>query len=196
MKTPKLKGNNPFEHGYYEAEDLKAFGFKKLGNNIKIAKNCIITGLHNISIGSNVQIDSGVHLIASKGSLDIGSYVHISAGCYLSCRGGIVLKDYSGLAANVNIYSASDDYTGEYLTNTTVPQEFTKKFTALTVLEEHVIVGTGTSILPGSNIRQGCSIGSMSLVNRNLEEWGVYFGSPAKRIKKRKKDLLKYCPNE
>lgn len=193
---PKSKTSNPFEHGYYETEDLKDFGFKKLGNNVKIAKNCIIIGLDNISIGSNVQIDSGAHLIAGKGSLDLGSYVHISAGCYLSCRGGIVLKDYSGLAANVTIYSASDDYSGEYLTNTTVPQEFTNNFTALTVLEEHVIIGTGTSILPGSNIGKGCSVGAMSLVTRDLEEWGIYFGSPAKRIKRRKKDLLKYCHNE
>jgi len=187
---------NPFEHGYYQTEDLKNFGFKSLGDNVKIAKNCIIIGLENISIGSNVQIDSGVHLIAARGPLDLGNYIHISAGCYFSCRGGIILKDYCGLATKVSIYSSSDDYTGEYLTNPTVPQEFTKHFTALTVLEEHVIVGTGTSILPGSNIGQGCSVGAMSLVTRDLEEWGVYFGSPVKRIKKRKKDLLKYCLNE
>jgi len=192
----KPKTNNPFEHGYYETEDLEGLGFKSLGDNVKIAKNCVIIGLHNISIGSNVQIDSGVHLIAARGFLDLGNYIHISAGCYFSCGGGIILKDYCGLAANVTIYSSSDDYTGRYLTNSTVPQEFRRDLPKLTVLNEHVIVGTGTCILPGSIIEQGCSIGATSLVNRNLEEWGVYFGSPAKRIKRRKKDLLKYCPNE
>tara|TARA_Y100001973_G_scaffold33653_1_gene50714 strand:- start:22405 stop:22971 length:567 start_codon:yes stop_codon:yes gene_type:complete len=186
---------NMFQNGYYSSEELSDVGFKELGDNVKIAKNCIIIGPENISIGSNVQIDGGVYIIAATGYMEIGNHIHISANCYFSCSGGIILKDYCGLASRVTIYSSSDDYTGEYLTNPTVPQEFRKLYPELVTLGEHVIIGTGTAVLPGSNIGQGCSVGAMSLVTRNLEEWGVYFGSPAKRIKNRKKDLLKYCQN-
>ncbi len=31
----------------------------------------------------------------------------------------------------------------------------------------------------------------MTLVNKNLEPWGIYIGIPAKRLKERKKGLLK-----
>ena len=184
-----------FEHGYYTTDDLLEFGFKKVGKNVEIAKNCIIVGLENITIGDNVQIDGGTYLIAKRGFLNIGNYVHLSAGCYLSCAGGITIRDYCGLAAKVTIYSSSDDYTGEYLTNPLVPQQFRDDSPEPVILEEHCIIGTGTSILPGSTIGQGSSVGAMSLVTRKLDEWGVYFGSPAKRIKNRKKTILDYPIN-
>ena len=182
-----------FENGYYVSEELLGAGFKKVGKNVKIAKNCVIIGPENISIGDDVRIDGGVYIIAIEGFLDLGNYIHISAGCYLQCAGGIILKDYCGLSSNVCIYSSCDDYSGKYLTNSTVPQEFRKLYPELVTLEEHVIIGAGTAVMAGSNIGQGCAVGAMSLVTRNLEEWGIYFGSPVKRIKNRKKDLLKYC---
>lgn len=49
---------NPFEVGYYTEADLKDAGFKSLGNNIRIARDCTIMGLSNISIGNNVIIDA------------------------------------------------------------------------------------------------------------------------------------------
>ena len=45
-------------------------------------------------------------------------------------------------------------------------------------------------VLPGVKIGNGTSVGALSLVTKSLDEWGVYFGSPAKRVKARKKDLL------
>ena len=40
---------------------------------------------------------------------------------------------------------------------------------------------------------EGCSVGSMSLVNRSAEPWGVYVGIPARRVKERSRKLLEYC---
>ena len=45
-------------------------------------------------------------------------------------------------------------------------------------------------VLQGMKIGNGSSVGALSLVAKSLEEWGVYFGAPAKRIKARKKDFL------
>jgi len=44
--------------------------------------------------------------------------------------------------------------------------------------------------MPGVNIGEGCSVGAMSLVNKSIEPWGIYFGVPARRIKERKKNIL------
>jgi hypothetical protein len=35
-------------------------------------------------------------------------------------------------------------------------------------------------------ISNGSSVGALTLVNKSLEDWGVYLGAPAKRIKTRK----------
>ncbi len=183
---------NPFDPGYYSESDLKYAGFKSIGKNVRIAKNNNIVGLKNISIRDNVRIDGYCAIIASgDGWLDIGSFVHIGSWCFLSAGAGIRLDDFSGLSQGVRIYSRTDDYTGRHLTNPTVPEKFTGVTSGAVVLERHVIIGSGTIILPRVTVGEGVSVGALSLVTKNLKAWGVYFGAPAKRIKERSKDLLK-----
>lgn len=186
------KGNNPFYKGFFLSEELINMGFKSVGENVKIAKNCTIVGLENISIGCNVQIDEQVFIAANKGFLDIGDHVHIGGGSHLQCGGGITLADFCGLSQGVKIYSVSDDYTGKSMTNTTIPEKYKKLFISEVKLERHVLVGSGSVILPGVKIGIGSAVGALSLVTMSLEEWGIYFGAPAKKIKMRSKHMLTF----
>ena len=43
----------------------------------------------------------------------------------------------------------------------------------------------------GVTLEEGTSIGANSLVLKSTEPWGIYAGSPIKKLKNRKKDLLK-----
>lgn len=181
---------NPFNPGYYRSEELRQFGFRQVGENVMIAKNATIIGLENISIGNNVRIDGGVVLAAHSGSLVLGDYIHIGGGSYLGCAGGITLADFAGLSQGVRIYSSSDDYSGESLTNPTVPAAYLKVKSAPVALGRHVIVGSGSVILPGATIGEGSAVGALSLVQRPLEAWGVYAGAPARRLKARSRALL------
>ena len=181
---------NPFNQGYHTTEQLIEMGFKFVGDNVQIAKNCTIIGLENISLGDNIRIDGGVTLACSSGYLKIGSYVHIGSGCHITCTGGVELSDFSGLSQGVRIYSASDDYSGSSLTNPTVPKKYLKVTVKPVIIGRHVIIGSGSVVLPGVKIGNGTSVGALSLVTKSLDEWGIYLGCPAKRIKARKKNLL------
>ncbi len=181
---------NPFYKGYFKSEELLGMGFKSVGENVKIAKNCTLVGLDKISLGNNIQIDENVFIAANSGPLSIGDYVHIGGGCHLNCAGGITLSDFSGLSQGVRIYSVTDDYTGFSLTNATVPKKFKNVKIASVFLGKHVLIGSGCVILPGVQIGIGSSVGALSLVNISLKEWGVYIGVPAKRIKARSQKLL------
>lgn len=182
---------NPFDVGYYNEDELKEFGFNRLGKNIAIAKNCTIIGVQNISIGDHVRIDGYSTIVASgSGFLSLGSFIHIGGYALLSAGAGITLNDFSGISQGVKIYSKTDDYSGNFLTNPTVDEKFTSISAGEVVLDRHVIVGSGTVILPGVTIGEGSSVGALSLVTKSLPEWGVYFGAPAKKIKDRKKKLL------
>jgi galactoside O-acetyltransferase len=57
-------------------------------------------------------------------------------------------------------------------------------------LGRHVIVGSGSVILPGVTLEDGVAVGALSLVTKDCEAFGVYAGNPARRIKERKRDLL------
>ena len=101
-----------------------------------------------------------------------------------------MLGDFCNLSSRVSIYSSSDDYSGQTLTNPTVPDEFKNVTHAPVRLGRHVIVGSGSVILPGVSIGQGVAIGALSLVKQDCDEFGIYAGNPARRIKERSRALL------
>jgi acetyltransferase-like isoleucine patch superfamily enzyme len=115
--------------------------------------------------------------------------------CVIVGNGGVTLKDFSGLSSRVALYSATDDYSGSSLTNPTIPKEYLNVLQGEIVLDRHVIIGTNSTVLPNVTIGEGSSVGAHSLVTKNLDSWGIYVGTPVKRIKDRKKDLLKMEKN-
>ena len=183
---------NPFNAGYYTEDELQKMGFKSIGKNVRIAKNNTIVGLEKISIGDNVRIDGYCAIIASgDGFVDIGSYIHIGGWSYLSAGHGISLEDFVNISQGVRIYTRTDDYSGESLTNPMIPEKYSDVSSGSVVLKKHVIVGSGYIILPNLIIAEGASIGALSLVKENLSAWGIYCGVPAIKIKNRSKNLLK-----
>jgi acetyltransferase-like isoleucine patch superfamily enzyme len=182
---------NPFDPGYYDEHDLANAGFRSLGSNVRIARNCTIIRPDRIQIGSNVRIDGYTSLIADDTAfIELGSFIHVGAYCLLSGGDGITMNDFSGLSQGVRIYSRTDDYTGRHLTNPTVPVKYTGVSRGLVSLGRHVIIGTQSIILPGITIGDGAAVGALSLVTKNLEEWNVYFGIPVRRLKSRSRRLL------
>jgi dTDP-4-amino-4,6-dideoxy-D-glucose acyltransferase len=176
---------------YLTEEDLKDFGFKSIGKNVRISSDARIYGQENISIGNDVRIDDFVILSAVNGYINIGNYVFIARNSHLSGFLGIEMHDFSSMAANVVIYSASDDYSGDFLTAQAIPQKYTAHIGGKVVVGKHVIIGSGCTIIGACNIGEGCSIGAMSLIQKDLLPWGVYVGIPCKRLKERKNGLLK-----
>lgn len=180
-----------FDPGYYTDEELNEAGFRALGSNVSISRSCTIVGIENISIGNNVRIDGYCSLIAAgSGYLEIGSYIHIGGYCLLSAGDGIVMEDFSGLSHGVMIYSRTDDYSGRHLTNPMVPEKYLGVTGGEVRLQRHALIGSGSVILPKVTVGEGSSVGALSLINKSLEPWGVYFGAPAKRLRARSRKLL------
>jgi acetyltransferase-like isoleucine patch superfamily enzyme len=182
-----------FTNRYYETNDLRRFGnFASVGENVRIAENCIILGQQNIHIGNNVRIDPFTTITAIGGYVRIGSNIHIGSYCFLAGGCGIVMVDFSGLSQGVKIYSKSDDYSGKYLTNPTVPSEYTNATGEEVWLQKHVIIGSASVILPGVILPEGCAIGALSLVTRSskFEPFNIYAGNPLTLIKERSRLLL------
>lgn len=183
---------NPFDHGYYSDQELQQFGFKAIGTNVTIAKNATIIGLENISIGDNVRIDGYTLLIApGSGWITLGSFIHIGSHCILLAGDGVAMGDFSTLSHGVRIFSRSDDFSGEYMTNPTVPSKYTGVTGGTVSLGRHAIIGSSTVILPRVVIGEGSAVGALSLVKHNLGAWGMYCGTPAKRIGDRSRGLLR-----
>jgi galactoside O-acetyltransferase len=177
--------------GYYTEHDLADFGFASLGTNVRISSDARVYGAERISIGNDVRIDDFVMLATGEGSITIGNSVYIARCCNLTGTFGIELCDYSSMAANTVIYSASDDYSGEFMTAQAIPKEFTKFVGGKVTIGRHVIIGASSVIIGKADIGEGCSLGAVTVVvDQDLDPWGMYVGNPARRVKERKRDLL------
>lgn len=164
---------------------------KRLGKNSIIGKTVRIRYPELVSIGDNCIIDDFTY-ISTK--LELGNNVHISSGCKLigGKKSTVIMESFSTTAPNVVLAAGNDDYTSG-IGSPTVPSEFKGNVTYGKIrLGELTIVGSNSVILPNVNLNEGSSLGALSLAKADLQEWWLYAGIPAKKIKKRKKtEILK-----
>lgn len=173
---------------YLNQEQLISLGFKSLGVNVKISEKASIYDCEQIEIGDHSRIDD---FCIISGRVKIGKYCHITPMCLVAGGiPGITFSDFTTIAYGVKIFSQSDDYSGDSLTNSLIPKKYKKEIFDPVVLGKHVIVGANSIVMPGVHIGEGCSVGAMSLVNKSTAPWGIYVGTPAKRIKDRKKNII------
>jgi acetyltransferase-like isoleucine patch superfamily enzyme len=176
--------------GYLSEKNIKDMGFGHVGKNTQLSEKASYYNCPQISIGDNVRIDDFCVLSAGVGGIYIGQHIHIATQSILIGSGKITLDDYSNISSRVSIYSSSDDYSGSSMTNPTIPPEFTSVLHADVHIGRHVIIGSGSVILPGVTLEEGVAIGALSLVNKNCESFWIYSGIPVKRKKERKQELL------
>lgn len=175
-------------NSFYEREELEAMGFAALGDNVLVSRKSSIYGAANISIGNNVRIDDFSIL---SGKITIGNYVHIAAYvCLFAGSAGIEMDDFSGISSHCAVYAQSDDYKGNALTNPMVPDEFRAVYGTTVHIGRHVVIGTGSTILPGVTLGDGSSFGAMTLINKNADPFAIYTGIPMQKRGERSKRIL------
>jgi acetyltransferase-like isoleucine patch superfamily enzyme len=177
-------------NSFYNIKELKNLGLKKIGKNVSISRKCSIYSPENIVIGSNVRIDDFCIL---SGKITLGNYIHIAAYTALYGKFEIQMDDYTGLSPRCTVFSASDDFSGNYLISPMVPDAYTNVSGGKVTFKRLCQVGSGSIILPAVTLHEGVVVGAMSLVKKDLEAWGIYAGNPVKFIKAREKKVIKFC---
>ena len=114
---------------------IKKMGFKSLGRNVLISDKAAIYNTDQIEIGDNSRIDD---FCVISGKVSIGRNVHITVFCNLAGgEKGITFGDFSCLAYGCHVFTQSDDYGGETLTNSTVPDKYKQEVTKAIIIGKH-----------------------------------------------------------
>lgn len=174
---------------FFSDEELAAIGFLSLGRNVRLSRKTSIYGASRISIGDNVRIDDFTILSAGEG-ITIGRHVHIAGYVSFLGKERITLEDFSQVSGRTSIYSATDDFSGDYLIGPTIPDAFLNVQAAPVTLRRHALIGAACVILPGAILSEGVAVGAMSLVRGTLDPWTIYAGVPAKAVKARSRKML------
>jgi acetyltransferase-like isoleucine patch superfamily enzyme len=176
---------------YFTDDQIEKIGFKSVGKHVKISDRASIYNADQICIGDHSRIDD---FCVISGKINIGRNVHITPQCLVAGgKPGIEIDDFVALAYGVKVFAQSDDYSGETMTNSTIPSKYKKELMLPVSIKCHSIVGACSVILPGVTLSEGTAIGAMSLVLETTEAWSIYVGTPAVRLKSRKQTLLSYA---
>lgn len=138
---------------------------KQCGILLEISPYVILDGAKNISIGNRCRINRGVHI---------------------NGHGGITIGNYILIGMNVVILTANHNFD-----KLDIPI-YCQDSTANKVdIGDDVWLGANSIILPGVSIGRGCVVGAGSVVTKNIPEYSIAVGNPAKVIKTRKMRQLK-----
>ena len=122
-------------------------------------------------IGENSVVNNGLTVVLPK-NVTIGSGVTVMNGALMMAAGGITIEDKVLIAANVKLITNNHDpYERDILTCRPI------------LIKEGAWVGAGATILPGVTVGKYAIVGSDSVVTKDIPDYAVAVGIPAKVIK-------------
>ena len=153
-------------NSFYSEMELQSMGFKSIGKDCKISRHASFYGVSNIIIGNNVRIDDFCIL---SGNITLGNNIHISAYVALYGSMGITLEDYTGISPRSTIYSAMDDFNGDYLIGPIHKTEDINVTGGKVLMKQFSQIGCNSVVFPNVTIAEGCVIGAFSMVKTSTQ---------------------------
>ncbi len=128
----------------------------------------------NLGAGSYVSAPlSG----ACVSSMKIGKNVFINSNLLAMARGGITIEDEARIAANVQL-----------ITNNHDPYDLDILPCRPILICRSAWIGAGATILPGVRIGRHAVVGAAAVVTKDVPDYAVAVGNPAKVVKMLDKD--------
>jgi acetyltransferase-like isoleucine patch superfamily enzyme len=153
---------------------------KKVGNDLEVGANVGFKHLETFQIGNNVFIGESVYLQGRlNGVAKIGDGCWIGPQAYLDAR-NLELGKHVGWGPGAKVLGSE---------HTAIPIDEPVISTTLrckpVVVEDWADIGTNAVILPGVRIGKGAIIGAGAVVNKDIPQFTVAAGVPAKFIRNR-----------
>lgn len=133
----------------------------------------------------DVRISSTVDII-NKHKFDVGDNVWINHYTRIDASTGVKIGEGCQIGSSVGIFSHSSHNAirlmGRHYMK--IPKEQRVGYiTKETVIGEYTFIGSGTYVMAGVKIGKGCVIGTNSVVTKDIPDFSIAVGSPARVIK-------------
>jgi len=112
-------------------------------------------------------------------NLSIGDRSELGTRCMV--YGGVEIGDYVIMGPDVKIYSRNHRFD-----DTTIPIAMQGTVTKKTRIGDDVWIGTNVVIVPGVSVGSHCVIGAGAVVTKDIPDWSVVGGAPARIIRSRR----------
>jgi acetyltransferase-like isoleucine patch superfamily enzyme len=157
------------------------------GRNSYIKNSCLVVNKKYIFIGNNVYIRNYARIEPVVSWKDkkyspkiiIGDNVSIEQGLHLTCANKVEIQDGCLITPYCSITDIDHSY--EDISKRILEQELDIKET---IIGKNSMLGTGSKIMAGVTIGEHCIIGANSVVTKDIPDYCVAVGTPARIIKR------------
>jgi acetyltransferase-like isoleucine patch superfamily enzyme len=131
----------------------------------------------NFSVGSNCIIEDFATINNGVGDVSIGN--NVGVGLSNVIIGPVKIGNYVMMAQNIVISGLNHGYE-----DITTPPRLQKVVTKQITIEDNVWIGANSVVTAGVTIGKHAIIGAGSVITKNIPEYSVAVGNPARVIKK------------
>jgi acetyltransferase-like isoleucine patch superfamily enzyme len=165
------------------------FGHKiQCGKNLNMMEYSSINALSydgveigdNFTLGKYAMIECTGVLRNVGNSIKIGNNVGINHYCFIGVRGDIEIGNNVIFGPRVNVFSENHNFN-----RIDIPIKDQGVTKDKTIIGNDVWIGANVSIMSGVKIGNGCIIAAGAVVSKDVEDFSIVGGVPAKLIKKR-----------
>jgi maltose O-acetyltransferase len=134
--------------------------------------------LTNIRLGAGTVIHTPARFLG-MGCITVGSHTTINSNCYLDNRVGLIIGSNVSVAHGTKIYTLGHDIDDPHFAVKGAEVE----------IGDYACIFSNVLIMPGVKIGKGAVVFAGSVVTKDVGEYEVVGGNPAKFIRHRSKDL-------
>jgi len=134
-----------------------------------------------MKIGKNSTIHMWANFFEPK-NIRIGEDTKIGDHAFLDGRAPLIIGNHTDIASYVMIYNSEHDLEDPYFKAILEPVE----------IGDYVFIGPRAIILPGVKIGKGAVVAAGAVITKDVEDFVIVGGVPAKPIGERKNKKLNY----
>ena len=141
--------------------------------------------LVGMKFGRGTKLDMNQYILCPY-RIKIGSFSHINQGCFLDARSRISIGNSVSISHYVRLVTGSHNIQDKH---------FSYKGSEI-VIHDFAWIGIGVTILQGVTIGKGAVVCAGAVVTKDVEDFSIVAGIPAKKIGERNKELNYICSPE
>jgi acetyltransferase-like isoleucine patch superfamily enzyme len=151
------------------------------GEGCVFEDGALVFHAENVHLGRDVYVGHRAMLKGYfKNTLRIGDGTWIGQNVFLHAAGGLEIGSHVGIGPGVQIITSLHREAGRAIPILHAPIEF-----AAVSVGDGADLGVGAIVLPGVRIGRGVQVGAGSVVTRDVPDFAVAAGNPARILRRR-----------
>lgn len=158
---------------------------KYCGNNVRVYQLAKIINPQFAELDDESKILDFV-FIDAKSSFRLGKYSIITWHCLVEGWANVEIGNRCFVGPGTKILGSTYAFNGFY-TCEHLPEGTHETIFGDIKICDDAYIGANSVVMPGVTIGEGALVGSNAFVNKDLDPWGIYVGTPVRKIGEREK---------